>query len=305
MLVPFYRLLITGHVFPPYSVDVSLQSSQLPMPSLSQMPVNNKVLELLESEIKNLSLSQPLLPSQHVRSSQNPSILTSLGSEIVERRVIHLPPIVERFPSSQRASSSSHPQQSIRTPRPRSNVSEEEREERRWRRLSLDEMSQSSCGQESYDRQRDHRVERWRSGSHQNRSQNSRPNASSVRHARSNLYAYPADSRREYSGRQYSSRRYEHSGRQAYQHLSRRESDSDHRARRHRSYSPPSRWDSWNSIDNYGRFQENSRRHRQHRSPEWPEEKPPSYRSVEITPTKSSKSRYPTEQQSVNKPSLQ
>ncbi|XP_060090624.1 immunoglobulin-like domain-containing receptor 1 [Heteronotia binoei] len=278
--------------------DVSLQSSQPLMPSLGQVPANNKVLDLLESEIKNLSLSQPLMPSHHVGGSQNPSILSSLGSEIVERRVIHLPPIVERIPSSQRTRSSSHPLQSIRTPRPQSNASEEEREERRWRRLSLDEVSQSSYDQETWDRQRDHRVERQRNGSHHNRSQNSRPNASSMLHGRSNLDAYPADARREYSGRQYSDRRYERSGRRAYQHLSRRDSDSDHRGHRHRSYSPPSHWDSWSSADNYERSQENSRRHREHRSPDWPEEKPPSYRSVEITPTKSSKSRYLTEQQS-------
>ncbi|KAL8190856.1 UNVERIFIED_CONTAM: hypothetical protein K2H54_062821 [Gekko kuhli] len=278
--------------------DVSLQSSQPLMPSLGQVPANNKVLELLESEIKNLSLSQPLLPSHHVGGSQNPSILSSLGPEIVERRVIHLPPIVERIPSSQRTNSSSHPQQSLRTPRPRSNASEAEREERRWRRLSLDEVSQSDYGQESWDRQQDHRVERRRNGSHHDRSQNSRPNVSSMLHGRSNLDAYPADARREYSGRQYSDRRNVHSGRRAYQHLSRRDSNPDHRSRRHRSYSPPSRWDSWSSVDNYERFQENSRRHHQHHSPEWPEEKPPSYRSVEVTPTKSSKSRYPTEQQS-------
>nr|XP_056714597.1 immunoglobulin-like domain-containing receptor 1 [Euleptes europaea] len=273
--------------------DVSLQSSQQMMPSLGQMPANNKVLDLLESEIKNLNLSQPLLPSHHVGGSQNPSMLSSLGSEIVERRVIHLPPIVERVPSSQRNSISSRPQQSIRTPRPRSNTSEEER---RWRRLSLDEVSQSSYDPESLDRQRDHRVERRRNESRHDRFQSSRPDAPSMFHGRSNLEAYPADSRREYSGRPYSDQRYQRSGRQAYQHLSRRE--NDHRSGRHRSYSPPPRRNSWSSAEDYEHFQENSRRLRQHRSQDWPEEKPPSYRSIEITPTKSSKSRYPTEQQS-------
>ncbi|XP_054830752.1 immunoglobulin-like domain-containing receptor 1 [Eublepharis macularius] len=277
--------------------DVSLQSSQPLMHSFGQVPANNKVLDYLESEIRNLNLSQPLLPSHHVGGSQNPSILSSLGPEIVERRVIHLPPIVERIPSSQRTSSS-HPQQSIRTPRPRSNTSAEEREGRRWRHMSLDEISHSSYDQESGDRQRDHRVERWRNGRRYDRSQSSRPDVSSSLHGRSNLDAYPEDTRREGYGRQHSDRRYQRSGRQAYQHLSRRDSDSDHRGRRHRSYSPPSRRSSWSSVEDYERFQENNRRHRQHRSPDWPEEKPPSYRSVEITPTKSRKSRYPTEQQS-------
>ncbi|XP_048350577.1 immunoglobulin-like domain-containing receptor 1 [Sphaerodactylus townsendi] len=275
--------------------DVSLQSSQLMMPPLGQMPVNNKVLDLLESEIKNLNLSQPLLPSKRVGSSQNPSILSSLGPEIVERRVIHLPPIIERIPSSQRTSISSHRQQSIQNPRPRSNPREEGR---RWRRLSLDEVSQSSYDPEPWDRQQDHRVERWRNGSRCDRFQSSRSDASPVLHGGSNLDAYPTNSRMEYSGRQYSDQRYQHSGRRAYQHLSRRENESIHRGNRHRSYSSPSHWNSWSSAEDDECFQKNSRLHRPHRSQDWPEDKPPSYRSVEITPSNSGKSKYRTEQQS-------
>ncbi|XP_061484305.1 immunoglobulin-like domain-containing receptor 1 isoform X2 [Rhineura floridana] len=281
--------------------DVSLQSSQPLMPPLPQVPSSNKILDHFESEIRNLNLSQPILPSHHIESSRHPSILSSLGSEIVERRVIQLPPIIERIPSSHRTSSSSQPQRSIHTPGPRSHTSEEERERRRRRRLSLDEDSYSSYDQESWNRHRDPRAERQRGSSHYGRSRSSRPDVSPILRGRNSFDSYPEEDRREYSGRHRSDRRYQHSGQRAYQPLSQRSSDSHHQGhrRRHRSYSPPSRRESWSSSEEYERFQGNSRRHYQHRSPDWPEEKPPSYRSIEITPAKGSKARSPTEQQSV------
>ncbi|KAJ7320290.1 hypothetical protein JRQ81_019801 [Phrynocephalus forsythii] len=274
--------------------DVSLHSSQPPPP---QVAPSNKYLDQLESEIRNLNLSQPALPSHHVGASRHSSILSSLGSEIVERRVIHLPPIIERVPSSWRSSNSSQPQRSLHTPRPRSITSEEEREgRRRQRRYSLEEDSYSSYDQETGDRYRGRRPERLRNGSHYEQSQRYRPDVSPVTRDRNSLNSYPRESRREYSGHQYSDRRNQHSERRAYQ------PSSDHRIRRrHRSYSPPSHRDSWSSSEEYEHIHGNHRRHRQRRSPDWQEEKPPSYCSVEVTPAKGSITRNNTEQQSVNK----
>lgn len=254
-------------------------------------------LDQLESEIRNLNLSQPALPSHHVGASRHSSVLSSLGSEIVERRVIHLPPIIERVPSSWRSSNSSQPQRSLHTPQSRSIRSEDEREgRRRQRRFSLDEDSHSNYDQETWDRYRDRRPERLRDGRHYERSQRSRPDVTPVVRGRNSLNSYPEEARREYSGHQYSDRRYQHSGRQAYQR------SSDHRSRRRpRSYSPPSHRESWSSSEEYEHSQGNHRRRRQHRSPDWPEEKPPSYRSVEVSPAKGSITRNATERQSVNK----
>ncbi|XP_062983711.1 immunoglobulin-like domain-containing receptor 1 [Elgaria multicarinata webbii] len=277
--------------------DMSLQSSQPVMPPLAQAPSGNKFLDHLESEIRNLNLSQPMLPSHHVGGGRHPSVLSSLGSEIVERRVIQLPPIIERVSSSQRTSSSSRLLRSARPSVPRSTISEEERGggRRHRRRLSLDEGSHSSCDLESWDRYRDRRPDRWRDSGRYGRPRTSRPEGTHNLHGRGTFDSYPEEDRRGYSGQQYSDRRHQHSGRQTYQ----QSNDYKHRGRRrHRSYSPPSRRDSWSSSDEYERFHGNSRRPRQHRSPDLLEDKPPSYRSVDITPTKGSKTRNPTEQQS-------
>ncbi|CAI5773013.1 immunoglobulin-like domain-containing receptor 1 [Podarcis lilfordi] len=277
--------------------DMSLQSSQPRMPPLTQLP-SNKLLEQLESEVRNLGVSQPMIPPHRVESSRHPSILSSLGSEIVERRVIQLPPIIERIPSSRRTSGSSRPRRSTYASRPRSQASDDERERRR-RRLSLDEEddSYSSYDREVRNRPRDRIVERQRAGSHYDRSRSSRPDLSPILHGRNSSDSYPEEDRRERSARHPSDRRY--SGQRAYRPLSQRSRDSyrQGRRRRHRSCSPPSRRESWSSSDEYERFQGNSRQHRQRRSPDWPE-KPPSYRSVEIIPAKGDKARSLAEQQS-------
>ncbi|XP_066478277.1 immunoglobulin-like domain-containing receptor 1 [Tiliqua scincoides] len=278
--------------------DVSLPSSQRLMPPLAQVPPNNKVLDYLESEIRNLNPAQTQLPSHHIGSSRHPSILTSLGSEIVERRVIQLPPIIERIPSSQRTSISSHPQQSIRNPRPPSHASEDEREGRRRRLSSLDEESRFSNYRESWERHGDRRVERWRDDSHYDRSRSFRPDVSPILRRRNSLDSYPEDARREHTGRQQSNRRHRYSERQINQHLNGRDSGCYRRGwQRRRSYSPPSRRESWSSTDEeYARAKRNIRQHYERHFPDWPEEKPPSYRSIEITPAK--KTRSPREQQS-------
>uniref|UniRef100_A0A8D0G2L0 Immunoglobulin like domain containing receptor 1 n=1 Tax=Sphenodon punctatus TaxID=8508 RepID=A0A8D0G2L0_SPHPU len=239
--------------------DVSLQSSQplVPVPPYGKLPPNNRILDYLESEIQNLNLPQHMPPSRHFGGSRvHPSVLSSLSSEIVERRVIQLPPIVEHLPSMQRSSSSSQYQQ---------------REVRR-RPLPLDEDSRSRYDQEFRDRrQNQHAADRQRDGSYGSRHQNSRrdiyPSRRSA-HGRNSDDSYSEEARRE-----------------------RRGSRSDHRARRHHSYSPPSRQDSWSSEEERERFRGSYRQHRHCRSPDWPEEKPPSYRSLEVIPGKGDKYR--------------
>ncbi|KAM6447453.1 immunoglobulin-like domain-containing receptor 1 [Liasis olivaceus] len=274
--------------------DVSLQSSQPLMPPLAQVSSSNKILDHLESEIRNLNLSQPILPSRHVGSSQHPSILSSLGSEIVDRRVIQLPPIIERIPSSQRTSSSSRLGRSTHTPRSRSSTNEE-REERRWRRRSsLDDNCPSSYDQELWVRHRDHRIESQRNGSRHDRYRSSTTDVVPISHGRNSLDSY-LETRRGHSGQHYSERKTQHSQRRTY-----RQNNNFGRQdyRRHRSSSPSSSWDSWSSSEEQECSRRNNRPHRQHHSPDWPDEKPPSYCSVEVTPAKNKKPRKSTEQQS-------
>ncbi|XP_060626746.2 immunoglobulin-like domain-containing receptor 1 [Anolis sagrei] len=274
--------------------EMSTHSSQPLMPPLPQMPHSNKFLDHLESELRNLNLSQPVLPSRYVGVSRQPSILSSLGPEIVERRVIQLPPLVEHIPSSQRSSSSSRPRRTIHTPRPRSTPNEEERPgSRRRRRLSLDEDFHSSDDQESWSRNREPRAERQRDSSYYDRSRSSRPGTASLLHSRNSLHSYPEEARRETSRQQYSDRRYQRSEREPYRQSSDRRS-----SQRHRSYSPPSRRDSWSSSDDSERLRRKIRQHYQHRSPNWAEDKPPSYTSVENGSAKGGINRSRTERQS-------
>uniref|UniRef100_A0A8D0FZ98 Immunoglobulin like domain containing receptor 1 n=1 Tax=Sphenodon punctatus TaxID=8508 RepID=A0A8D0FZ98_SPHPU len=252
-------LFLTAGVSSPLSLDVSLQSSQplVPVPPYGKLPPNNRILDYLESEIQNLNLPQHMPPSRHFGGSRvHPSVLSSLSSEIVERRVIQLPPIVEHLPSMQRSSSSSQYQQAARSSGPWDSATEEERE---VRRRPLDR------------RQNQHAADRQRDGSYGSRHQNSRrdiyPSRRSA-HGRNSDDSYSEEARRE-----------------------RRGSRSDHRARRHHSYSPPSRQDSWSSEEERERFRGSYRQHRHCRSPDWPEEKPPSYRSLEVIPGKGDKYR--------------
>lgn len=265
------------------------------MPPLAQMPSSNKILDHLESEIRNLNLSQPILPSHPVGSSRHPSILSSLGSEIVERRVIQLPPIVEHISSSQRSSRSSRPGRSTHT-RPRSSTNENPREERRWRhRSSWDDDSPSSYDQELWDRHRNHRTESQRYGSHHDRYQSSTTDIIPTSRGRNSFDSH-LETRRGYSGQHHTGRKNQHSQRRTYQH-DKNFGQQDHR--RHRSYSPPSSWESWSSSGEQEYSRKNNRPHRQQHSPDWQHEKPPSYCSVEVTPTKNQKLRKSTEQ-SVN-----
>ncbi|XP_067402186.1 immunoglobulin-like domain-containing receptor 1 [Emydura macquarii macquarii] len=270
--------------------DVSLQSSLPLMHSQGQLPPANNVLDYLESEIQNLNLSQPLLPSHHFGANQHPSVLSSLSSEIVERRVIQLPPITEFIPSSQRTSNLSHVQRPARAAGPRGSTAEDEREDRR-RHQPSDGDSYSSFDQESWDRRRDQPPQRQRARSYDGRPRSSRRDVSPTRRPVRSRYGgvtYP-EAARERSGRRFDPR-LQPLERQKYQRPNERGSNSEQRGRRPRSYSPPSRRESWSSAEESKRFQGNNRQCH-HRFPGWPEDKPPSYRSLEIIPAKGSKHR--------------
>uniref|UniRef100_A0A8C8RBL7 Immunoglobulin like domain containing receptor 1 n=1 Tax=Pelusios castaneus TaxID=367368 RepID=A0A8C8RBL7_9SAUR len=275
--------------------DVSLQSS-LP---LGQLPPTNNVLDYLESEIQNLNLSQPLLPSHHFGPNHHPSVLSSLNSEIVERRVIQLPPITELIPSSQRTSNLSHLQRAAHAAGPRGSTTEDEREDRR-RHQSLDGDSYSSLDQEVWERGQDRRPQRPREGGYDGSSRNSRRDVSPTHRSVGGRYggfSYPEEARERLSRR--FDPRHQPLERQKYQHPRRRGSNSEKRGRRPRSYSPPPRRESWSSAEERDRFEGNDRQsHR--RFPGWPEDKPPSYRSLEIIPAKGSKHRSSMGQHSVS-----
>ncbi|KAL2805019.1 immunoglobulin-like domain-containing receptor 1 isoform 3 precursor, partial [Daubentonia madagascariensis] len=93
--------------------DLSLRSSLPQMPltqTTAHPPITNGVLEYLEKELRNLNPSQPLPPDLKTRLGHPCSVLSSLGSEVVERRIIHLPPLIRDLPSSRRTSDSSRQQ---------------------------------------------------------------------------------------------------------------------------------------------------------------------------------------------------
>ncbi|KAM4889217.1 immunoglobulin-like domain-containing receptor 1 isoform 2-T2 [Thomomys bottae] len=88
--------------------DLAFRSSLPPMSTTqaaAQPPVANGVLEYLEKELRNLNLAQP--PAHPAAPC---SFLSSLGSQVVERRVLHLPPLFRDPGSSRTSVSSSHPQ---------------------------------------------------------------------------------------------------------------------------------------------------------------------------------------------------
>lgn len=79
--------------------------------------------------------------------------------------------------------------------------------------------------------------------------------------------------------------------------------------RRHRSYSPPlpSGPSSWSSEEekeslprNWGAQRRHHHRRRRSQSPNWPEEKPPSYRSLDVTPGKNNRKKGNVERRLVS-----
>ncbi|NXU55636.1 ILDR1 protein, partial [Turnix velox] len=251
--------------------DVSLQNSLPLVQPQAQLFPNKGVLDYLESELQNLNMAQ-LRPPSNQRQAVQPSLLSSLGSDIMP------PPLTDHISSMHGSSNSSRPQRAARTSRPWDAAAEDRRENRRLP-LPSSEDSHSSYSQEPWDRQREDHPQRQRTGSYNGRPQHSRRDMSPPRQAErgkssSSSSFYPERSRNHRGWRP------EPTGRPEYQHHTRRSNNS---GERQHSYSPPSRRGSWSSSEERVRVPPTNRK-RRHQSREWPEDKPPSYCSLEVIP---------------------
>lgn len=249
----------------------------------SYPPSNNKVLDYLENELKNFNTAQPLAPGPHYSgASHHHSMLSSLGEvgvREVERRVIQLPPIVEHLVSSHRTSNSS-----------------QHRRHHSWDALESDQR-RNRPQEDPYpnesdwrDRQRSDRSHGYRRGP-QNDDRSRRdpsPPRRTDRAAHSDDSAY--DDPRGHSN--------QGSDRRRSPDRSRRRGSPDRFSRRRRSHSPPYRRNSWSSDDEsqYAR----GRRERRPQSYDWPEDKPPSYKSLDVTVGKGKNQRPAAGRQSVS-----
>ncbi|XP_004392014.1 PREDICTED: immunoglobulin-like domain-containing receptor 1 isoform X3 [Odobenus rosmarus divergens] len=275
--------------------DLSLRSSlpQMPMTqTAAHPPIANGVLEYLEKELRNINPAQPLPPDLKAISGQACSMLSSLGSEVVERRIIHLPPLIRDLPSSRRTGNSSC--QEWLTPIPPGPW--DPRERRR-------QAHYSDFHQELQDRE----PNRWAlEGQELNQLQRGR-------HHRSRLHGSPApwSDRDSLSDGPSSSKarwRPDHPPlRSRYPDRPRRPSPREnaqrHPRRRHRSYSPPlpSGLSSWSSEEDEKERRPQSwgtHRRRSSYSSDWPEEKPPSYRSLDVMPGKNGRKKGSVERRS-------
>ncbi|XP_010183161.1 PREDICTED: immunoglobulin-like domain-containing receptor 1, partial [Mesitornis unicolor] len=253
--------------------DVSLQNSLPLVQPQAQLYPNKGVLDYLESEIQNLNMQQ-LRPPSHQRQAVQPSLLSSLGSEI-------MPPLTNHISSIHGSSNSSRPQRAARTPRPSDTAAEDRREN--WRGpLPSSVDSHSSYSQDPWDRQREDHPQRQRTGGYDDRPQHSRRDltppcqAERGKSSSSSSSFYPEEAKDPSS--HHRGWKQEPTGRRDYQHHSRRSNNS---GQRQHSYSPPSRRGSWSSSEEQVHLPATNRR-QWHQSREWPEDKPPSYRSLEV-----------------------
>ncbi|XP_072469928.1 immunoglobulin-like domain-containing receptor 1 isoform X3 [Notamacropus eugenii] len=266
-----------------YQMNPLLQRDFSPPASFPQMPgpptpthppAANGVLEYLEKELQKLNPAQFLPPDHKARVDRHCSMLSSLGSEIVERRIIHLPPLVRDLPSSQRTSESSH-QQFSRRPW----ALEEGKEERRQNHYS--NFCRGSLEPWPKPKASEHRGrENYKNGRHWNSREEdsymSRPYSESL--SDDGSYSREAHWRSNHSTQRSRSPRRHHRPGQ-------RESAYRHRHHRHRSYSPPSCHNSWSSEEEKERqYRQGWKSHHPSQPPSWTEEKPPSYRSLDVIP---------------------
>uniref|UniRef100_A0A8C7B7P8 Immunoglobulin like domain containing receptor 1 n=1 Tax=Neovison vison TaxID=452646 RepID=A0A8C7B7P8_NEOVI len=275
--------------------DLSLRSSLPPMPmtqTTAHTPIANGVLEYLEKELRNLNPAQPLPHDLKAISGQACSMLSSLGSEVVERRIIHLPPLIRDLPSSRRTSNSSH--QQWLTPIPPGPW--DPREGRRQPHYSdfhqeLQDQEPKRWALEARELNRLRRGRHHRSGVHGSplpwSDRDSLSDGPSSREAHWRPDHPPLRSR--YPDGPHRPRP--------------RENAQRHRRRRHRSYSPPlpSGLSSWSSEeDEQERHPQSWGTHRHHssHSSNWPEEKPPSYRSLDVMPGKNGRKKGSVERRS-------
>nr|KAF6474475.1 immunoglobulin like domain containing receptor 1 [Rousettus aegyptiacus] len=277
--------------------DLSLRSSLPQMPvtqPTAHPPITNGVLEYLEKELRNFNPAQPLPPGLKAISGQPLSMLSSLGSEVVERRIIHLPPLIRDLPSSRRTSNSSRQQWLT----PVSPVSWDLREERRQHHHFdfREELQDREPKRWALERRE---LDQLRGGRHRSTKLNRSPVPWSDRDSVSDGLSSSEDRWRPnhtpLRSRHPDRPRRPSPGENVQRHQRRQR-------RRHRSYSPPlpsglSSWSSEEEKERQPRGWGAPRRHRSH-SPNWPEEKPPSYRSLDVIPGKNGRKKGSVERRS-------
>ncbi|XP_013370560.1 PREDICTED: immunoglobulin-like domain-containing receptor 1 isoform X3 [Chinchilla lanigera] len=261
--------------------DLSVRSSlpKMPMTQTAAHPaVTNGVLEYLEKELRNFNPAQPLPPDLKAGPGHPCSMLSSLGSEVVERRIIRLPPLIRDLPSLRRASDSSHQQWLNPVP------------SRPW---DLREGRRQHHSSDFLQELQDRGSKSWASGRRELDHPASGRHRCSRRHGSPAAWSDP-DSLSDGPSSSEAHWRPSHlHPRSHHRERSRRASpEQDYRRarrRRPRSYSPPvpsglSSWSSDEEKETRPRDRGSRSRHGHSRSPNWPEEKPPSYRSLDVTP---------------------
>ncbi|XP_013007291.1 immunoglobulin-like domain-containing receptor 1 isoform X2 [Cavia porcellus] len=259
--------------------DLSLRTSLPQMPvtqAAAHPPITNGVLEFLEKELRNFNPAQPLPMDLKARSGHPCSVLSSLGSEVVERRIIQLPPLIREQPSSRKTSDPLHQQWLSSAPSRPWYLREGRRQHHYpdFRQELQDRGSSWTSARRELDPPGRGRHCSRRHGSPATWSDpdslSDGPLSSEAhwRPSHSHLRGHHRDRPRRASP--------EEDGRRA-------------RRRRPRSYSPPvpsgvSSWSSDEEKETLPRHWGSRRRRSRSRSPNWPEEKPPSYRSLDVTP---------------------
>nr|XP_036869117.1 immunoglobulin-like domain-containing receptor 1 isoform X1 [Manis javanica] len=275
--------------------DLSLRSS-LPQMPVNQItthpPVTSGILEYLEKELQNLNAAQPLPPNLRAVAGQPGSMLSSLGSEVVERRIIHLPPLIRDPPSSQRTSNSSHQQWLTPVPPGPWGL----REGRRQRHSSDFHQEPQVQDPKHWALERRERDQLWSGRRH-----GSRPHGPPAAWSdRDSLSDGPLSSGAHWRPNHPSLRScYAERPRWPSPH----KSTQRPRRRRPRSYSPPppSSLSSWSSEEEKERQPQSWAAHRRRsHSPNWPEEKPPSYRSLDVISSKNGRKKGSVERPSVS-----
>ncbi|XP_010628287.1 immunoglobulin-like domain-containing receptor 1 isoform X3 [Fukomys damarensis] len=280
--------------------DLSLPSSLPQMPvtqAPAHPPIANGVLEYLEKELRNLNPAQPLPPELKAGSGHLCSMLSSLGSEVVERRIIRLPPLIRDQPALSRTSNASH--QQWLTPVP----------SRPW---DLREGRRQPYYSDFCQELQDRGPKPWESGRRELDHLWRERHRCSRRHRSPSAWSDPdslSDGLSSSEGHWPPSRPHPRNHHEARPH--RPHSPGDHYRRirrpRPRSYSPPmnSGLSSWSSDEKEtpppprDRGSQRSHHGRSH-SPSWPEEKPPSYRSLDVTAGKNGRQKGNVERRSVS-----
>ncbi|XP_067896959.1 immunoglobulin-like domain-containing receptor 1 [Heterodontus francisci] len=252
-----------------------------------------QMLDYIENEVKNMNTVQPLQNGIRTSSSTPPSVLSSLneiGVREVDRRVIHLPPILETIretslPSSQRTSNSSR-RNNQRRARSHEDIldvglprNQRSQEGSRSSRSSQDRRPNQSQGN-----RRDDFYDGRRRGQMLPRRQNYGDYSDDS--------DYDDESRHTSSNQRHGRRGYEED-RRPHRRSNRDHSPEKRNRRRDQSYSPPPhrrRQGSWNSLDDYDNRARYNRVRSDDRMADWLEtlkkpfkyhEKPPSYHSVD------------------------